>query len=129
MTVPFTTYPRIVLGVVAILYIALGIMFSLDPKKLGDAMGYNFKGNGIIEFVVIYGGLELGMGLAMLVATMNRALFPGIYFMSAVISLALPIARIWMLIPREMEGKMGALLIIEFVVLAAFAWPFLHFNH
>jgi len=123
MIAPFTTYPRTVLGIIGILYIALGVFCSLDPVKLGDAMGYRFKDNGMIEFVVIYGGLEVGFGLAMLIATMNRILFPGVYFMTAIVSLALPIARVGMLMPREMEGKMGAFLMIELAILAALVWP------
>ena len=123
MIAPYTTYPRTVVGIVGILYIVLGVFCSMDPVKLGDAMGYSFIGNGIIEFVVVYGGLEIGFGLAMLVATMNRILFPGVYFLTAVVSLALPIARVWMLIPRGMEGKMGTFLMIEIAILAALIWP------
>ena len=125
MIASYTTYSRTALGIVGILYIVLGVFCSLDPVKLGDAMGYSFVGNGIIEFVVIYGGLEIGFGLAMLIAAMNRAFFPGVYFMTVVVSLALPIARIWMLIPRNMEGKMSTFLMIELAILAALIWPLL----
>ena len=88
-------------------------------------MGYSFKGNGKIEFVVIYGGLEIGFGLVMLIAVMNQVLFPGVYFMTTIVSLALPVARIWMLIPGQIEGKMSSFLMIELAILAALSWPLL----
>lgn len=125
MIAPFTTCPRTILGIVGVLYIVLGVFCSLDPMKLGEAMGYSFKGNGKIEFVVIYGGLEIGFGLVMLIAAMNQVLFPGVYFMTTIVSLALPLARILMLIPGKIEGKMSSFLIIELAILAALSWPLL----
>ncbi len=88
-------------------------------------MGYEFFENGMIEFVVIYGGLEIGFGLAMLIAAMKKELFSGVYFMTLLVSLALPIARVLMLLPREMEGKMGSFLLIELAIVAALIWPLL----
>ena len=123
MITPFTTYPRTILGIVGFLYILLGVFCAVDPLKLGEGMGYTFKENGIIEFVVIYGGLEIGLGLTMLVAAFNRVLFPGIYFMALIVSLALPIARVLMHIIENSVGLMGAILWIELVVLAALVWP------
>ena len=125
MIAPFTTYPRTALGIVGIFYLALGIVCSIYPAKMGDAMGYTFKGNGIIEFVVIYGGMEIGFGLAMLVAVVNRAIYPGVYFMALAVSLALPIARTGMFLPLKIDSKAGPILIIELAILAALIGPFL----
>jgi len=125
MLIPFTTSSRIILGFVGLLYLLLGISCAVAPEKLGKSMGYTFNEKGVVEFVVLYGGLEIGMGLAMIFASMSKVLFPGVYFMTMVVSLALLLTRVWMLISRGMGNKLDALLLIELAIAGALLWPFL----
>jgi hypothetical protein len=125
MIPPFSAYSKTVLGIVGTLYIVLGVFCTFAPEKLGNAMGYIFKDNGRIEFVVIYGGLEIGLGVAMLIAVLNQVLFPGVYVMTITVSLALPIFRAWMLLPGEIEGKMWLILSLEILIVACLILPLL----
>ena len=123
MISPFSNYQRIALGTIGILYTLLGTLCSLSPLKIGKALGYSFKGNGIVEFVVLYGGMEFGLGAGMLVATFNKKLFPGAYFMALVVSLCLPLARIGMHLASNIKGHGGFMLVVETLVFAALVMP------
>lgn len=58
---------KIFLVVVGLLYLALGLWCSLDPKTTSEKVGFQLQpGSGQSEFVTVYGGLELGMALIFL---------------------------------------------------------------
>jgi hypothetical protein len=55
---------KIFLAVVGLLYLALAIWCSIDPKTTSEKIGFELQpGSGQSEFVTVYGGLELGMAL------------------------------------------------------------------
>lgn len=58
---------KIFLAVVALLYLALALWCSIDPKTTSEKIGFQLQpGSGQSEFVTVYGGLELGMALIFL---------------------------------------------------------------
>ena len=64
---------RIYLSVVALLYIGLSAWCSLDPQTTSSKVGFErLGGSGKSEFLVIYGGLELGMALVFLLPWFNQ---------------------------------------------------------
>ena len=81
------------------------------------SLGFNFTGSGIVEYVVVYGGLELGLGIPMMLSAYNRSLFSGVYFMTTFFSLCLPLFRSVMIF---LNGVSTTLLILFFVEIIIF---------
>jgi len=58
---------RIFLGLVGLVYLYLAAWCSLKPEQTSQLVGFELKpGSGQSEFLVIYGGLELALGLVFL---------------------------------------------------------------
>ena len=58
---------RIFLTVVGLIYLLLSIWCSVDPASTSRSVGFTLQtGSGQSEFLVIYGGLELALGLIFL---------------------------------------------------------------
>ena len=58
---------RIFLAFVGVAYIVLAIWCSVAPKTTSQAVGFNLRpGSGQSEFLVVYGGLELALGILFL---------------------------------------------------------------
>lgn len=56
---------RIVIGVIGLIYVVLGIWCALQPEQTSRTVGLNRQpGSGQSEFLTIYGGLQVGLGLA-----------------------------------------------------------------
>ena len=76
---------RTVLFIVGVVYSLLGVWCTILPYKTAASLGFNFTGSGIVEYVVVYGGLELGLGIPMMLSAYNRSLFSGVYFMTTLL--------------------------------------------
>lgn len=58
---------RIFLAVVGVAYLMLAAWCSLRPGQTSQSVGFSLvPGSGQSEFLVVYGGLELGLGIAFL---------------------------------------------------------------
>lgn len=58
---------KIFLAVVGAMYLGLAVWCSVAPAVTSDKVGFDLKpGSGQSEFLVIYGGLELGLALVFL---------------------------------------------------------------
>ncbi|QDU31005.1 hypothetical protein ETAA8_61580 [Anatilimnocola aggregata] len=52
------------LALVGVAYIILGVWCTVSPQQTANSIGYSFRnGSGMSEYITVYGGLELGMGL------------------------------------------------------------------
>jgi hypothetical protein len=59
--------PRIFLAIVGAAYIVLAGWCSIMPDKTSKAVGFTLQsGSGQSEFLTVYGGLELALGIAFL---------------------------------------------------------------
>ncbi len=59
---------RIFLGIVGIAYLGLAIWCSIRPGQTSQSVGFTLTpGSGQSEFLVVYGGLELGLGIVFLI--------------------------------------------------------------
>ena len=62
-----TTIARIFLAFVGFAYIGLGIWCAVAPQKTSKAVGFVLQpGQGQSEFLTVYGGLEVALGLLFL---------------------------------------------------------------
>ena len=58
---------RTYLSLVGLLYVGLGLYCSFSPVAAARTVGFTLNGQaGSSEFLAVYGGLEIGMGLAFL---------------------------------------------------------------
>jgi hypothetical protein len=66
---------RIFLAVTGLLYLYLGVWCAVSPAKTSETVGLDIKpGSGQSEWLTVYGGLELGLGLILLLpAILNRS--------------------------------------------------------
>ena len=102
--------------VVGLIYAILGVWCTLLPEKTASALGFVFHGSGIVEYVVVYGGLEIGLGAAMIIGVFNSRYFPGVFFMTTVFSGILPIFRIAMIVVHGSTTTLLALLGVESLI-------------
>ena len=74
------TFPKVVLGVSGTIFLLLGVANLLDPSGSMKLIGVNVPvGRGMVEARGMYGGLQLGLGLFMIAATIReRWLRPGL---------------------------------------------------
>lgn len=79
----------IVLIIFGIMYLGLGLWCTFSPEGTAAWLGLAFeRTSGKIEYLVVYGGLELGLGVFFLLCAFNKAwIAPGLTF--ALISSAL----------------------------------------
>jgi hypothetical protein len=65
---------RIFVCLVGVLYVLLGVYCSLLPARASKAVGFELApGSGQSEFLTVYGGLEIGMGLVFLLPLLRPA--------------------------------------------------------
>jgi len=56
----------------AILYISLGILFIINPAGMATGLGYeNLSEAGLTDIMATYGGLEIGIGVTLLLFLWN----------------------------------------------------------
>ena len=68
---------RIFLAVVGSVYLALAIWCSVAPERTAKAVGFELTGgSGRSEFLVVYGGLELALGIAFLIPLIRKKMDP-----------------------------------------------------
>ena len=118
---------KLLLLFVGLIYAILGVWCTLLPEKTASALGFVFRGSGIVEYVVVYGGLEIGLGTAMIIGVFNSRLFPGVFFMTTLFSGVLPIFRVAMITVHGSTTTLLALLGVEsLIVLSLLASVFFH---
>lgn len=84
---------RWVLTVVGIVYVALGLWCTIFPQTTSQTLGFTLNDGALVEYVTLYGGLVFGLGLGILVGARHPLLLPGVFFMTAIFSLCLPVFR------------------------------------
>ena len=64
---------RIFLSIIALMYLALSVWCSIAPETTSAKVGFSLNpGGGQSEFLVIYGGLELGLALIFLIPWLKK---------------------------------------------------------
>ena len=68
-----TLLAKYFVALVGLMYIALGIWCSLDPDATSEAVGFSLMfGKGQSEFLTVYGGWEVAMGIVFLLALFKK---------------------------------------------------------
>jgi len=111
--------------VVGAIYLALGIWCTLDPTGTSTNVGFKLvDGQGRSEFVTVYGGLEVGLGIAMILTGLSPQLRLGGLAFAAIVSLALVVFRVPTLFRYEVPSKIYYFVIAEIVTAAWLTWQY-----
>lgn len=110
---------KIVLFSLGVLYVFLGVWCAVAPTATANALGYELDAMGKVEYIVVYGGLEWGLGLAMIFGAVNSTLRSGVFFMTIVFSTILPVTRCGLLVSQQAYNKtvLGMLTVETVIVL------------
>lgn len=62
-------FPRIYVAAVGVMYVGLALWCTLQPEQTSDKVGFELiGGSGRSEFITVYGGLEFGIALVLLLS-------------------------------------------------------------
>jgi hypothetical protein len=86
---------RIFLAICGFVYCALGALCAASHMSVANAMGYALPNTtSQAEFVVVYGGLEIGVGLFLLLAASRESFVKAALYFVAILHLSLVVARL-----------------------------------
>lgn len=122
----------IVLRIVAGLYLISGLWCLFQTELAASYVGYTVTGtSGMAEFFTVYGGIQLGLGLALLLGSLKQSYQEASLFFGFVVSATLIAARLisfivypealdylgaWMM--AELEGAIAIVLGVAYFRLA-----------
>lgn len=110
----------IIYNAIAILYLFSGIWCALQPLKSMGYLGYQDLGSSTVaEFITVYGGLQIGIALAMLGVNWLPQYFAGTLFFATVLSLCLIVMRVLSMVAHGWFSAGIAMGILELVIAVA----------
>ena len=115
----------ITLCAIGVIYALLGIWCTIQARTAAAAVGFELRHDGgLSEFVTVYGGLEVGMGAAMILTSLDPDLRAGGLVFALVVSAALPLFRLPTLLALRVPAGTRVLFAIELAlaVLLLIAW-------
>lgn len=90
---------RVFLTVVGGTYVALGAWCLARPEQTARSLGFELlPGAGVSEYMVVYGGLELALGLLFLQPLLRPERLPAMLEACFLIHLCLVVVRSWTLL-------------------------------
>ena len=110
---------RIYLAIVGLLYAALGLWCAIDPQTTSRKVGFDLRGgSGGSEFLTVYGGLEVGLGLLFWIPLLRRDATTPILWGCLLIHTCLVVFRtIGFFRYTELEGMTWRLAVGEWIIL------------
>ena len=111
--------------VFGVLYMVSGIWCSLQIDNASSFLGFDLVlPNGFSEFLSVYGGLQVGLGLAMLVTSFQGRYVEGSLYFSAIFSSCLALFRLISFCLYSVVSDFLIMLIIETIIAVGlwFAW-------
>ncbi len=115
----------ITLIVIGAIYVVLGIWCTVTPRAAAKAVGFELPGpGGMSEFITVYGGIEVGLGLAMILTALDPQLRRGGLAFALVFSAMLPLFRLPTVIVLPVPRSCYWLLAVEITLAVALliAW-------
>lgn len=84
----------ITLRVIGVLYLLSGLWCVANPEASSQFLGMTLSEQGMAEFVAVYGGLQVGIAVAMLGSTFNPQFIPGALYFALLVSAGLFVFRL-----------------------------------
>ena len=107
------------LRVVGALYLASGLWCSINPELAAGFLGFTLSPVGLSEFFSVYGGLQVGLGLAMLVTSFNKDYIEASLFFALITSIGLLIFRLISLMSMVVNEGVYAMALLETIIVMA----------
>ena len=118
-----------ILRIIGGVYITSAVWCMLRLDVSAQALGFGFlQPAAQIEYFSVYGGLQLGLGVAMLAVSMQSQLILGGVFFSWVFSSVLAVCRLVALVLFDGNGMMLGLLLLEMAIAAGLYWAWFRLN-
>lgn len=117
------TFAKIIAWAFGIIYLVLGIVFSIRLRQMQERMGTNFGREGLVDSLAVYGGLHLAIGIFILICAVYELYGIGL-LLGLLVSVGLSCIRIISMITHRVATTMQLMLLapeIVGVVLAAIA--------
>lgn len=104
----------IILRIVGILYLLSGIWCALKSDLAAEFLGFSFTTTaGIAEFFTVYGGLQIGLGAALVMCSIKPLYIEASLYFSAIFSTSLLIFRLLGLVFFDFGLALIAMAILE----------------
>ena len=101
---------------IGILYLLSGLWCALNPQVASEFLGYMLNDVGLSEFFAVYGGLQVGLGVAMLIASIKTEYIEASLLFALITSLGLLVFRLIALVRFDASEGIVAMAILEAVV-------------
>ncbi len=112
---------------IGLLYVALGVWCTADPRGVAQRVGFTLDSDsGVSEFVTVYGGLEVGLGVALLLTSFAPSLQAGGLVFGAIFSVALPLFRFATVLKLDVGRGVYGLFAVEILLALLLAVPAWH---
>ena len=116
----------VALVVLGISYIALGLWCAAAPDSTAASVGFALSGgSGHSEWITVYGGLQTGLGAAMILCGLSPTLRLGGLAFAAIFSTALVVFRAPTLMAYSVKNLTYFFAVVEIVSAAWLIWAFL----
>jgi hypothetical protein len=101
---------------IGILYLLSGLWCALNPQVASEFLGYMLTNVGLSEFFAVYGGLQVGLGVAMLIASIKTEYLEASLLFASITSLGLLVFRLIALVRFDASEGIVAMVILEAVI-------------
>jgi hypothetical protein len=101
---------------IGILYLLSGLWCALNLQVASEFLGYMLTNVGISEFFAVYGGLQVGLGVAMLIASIKTEYIEASLLFASITSLGLLVFRLIALVRFDASEGIVAMVILEAVI-------------
>lgn len=116
-----------ILLVVGTLYLISGGYCALNPEVSSSFLGYSFSSAaGQAEYFTVYGGLQVGVGLAMVLSGFIKSYIQPATFFVFVFSSVLALFRLASFFTVNVSSEMIAMAVLEIsiVLVMGYAWHY-----
>jgi hypothetical protein len=112
------------LKVVGILYLISGLWCAFKPELAASFLGFTLSDVGLAEFISVYGGLQVGLGLAMMLSSVRPNYLEGALFFALITSLGLFVFRLIAISSVASGGGVYAMAVLEGLFVLVLAMQF-----
>jgi hypothetical protein len=116
-----------VLKVVGSLYFVSGFWCAFKPALAASFLGFTLSDIGLSEFVSVYGGLQVGLGLAMLLSSTKPSYIEAAVFFALITSAGLLAFRIFAISSIAANNGVYAMAVLEGAIVLALGLQFRSF--
>ncbi|MCL6416046.1 glycerol-3-phosphate acyltransferase [Aestuariirhabdus sp. Z084] len=120
----------IILRLMGCLYLASGLWCAAQPELSATYLGLGtLNEQGLAEFFSVYGGLQIGLGAAMLLGSFYQTYQPGALLFSALFSTSLALCRLISLIQYNTFSTQLPFLLLESVIAMLLVYVLIRHNN